>query len=59
MSSEALSQIKENIEKLTTAQREMLAVNIEDIYFSFPYQIGIIIPDDQPSERNYSTRLQK
>jgi hypothetical protein len=49
----ALEEIKRNMANFSMAQREMLAVEPEDIFFSFPFEIGIIIPDDQPSPKQY------
>lgn len=27
---------------MSLSQREQIAINVEDIYFSFPYQVGLI-----------------
>lgn len=42
----ALAQIKESLSKFTVFQQQLLRVAVEDIFFSFPYQVGIIIPDE-------------
>jgi hypothetical protein len=49
---EAFAEIKRNLAKFNVAQRELLPVNVEDIYFQFPYEIGIILPD-RPQEDEY------
>ena len=47
-----LEKLKIKLSTFSVFQRELLRVEPEDIFFSFPYQIGIIIPDDVPeSER--------
>lgn len=43
----ALAEIKKNLENFNVAQRQLLAVEPDDIFFSFPFEIGIIIPDEQ------------
>ncbi|XP_030753883.1 m-AAA protease-interacting protein 1, mitochondrial [Sitophilus oryzae] len=35
---------------MSVSQRELLAIKMEDIYFAFPYQIGVIFNDDKGSE---------
>jgi len=38
----ALQEIKINIANFSVAQREMLAVDKDDVFFAFPYEVGII-----------------
>ena len=52
---DALAEIKKNMAGFSMAQRELLAVDPEDIFFSFPFEIGIIIPDKQPEPRKCDT----
>lgn len=42
-----LSDLKRRISEFSVSQQDLLRVATEDIFFSFPYQIGIIIPDSQ------------
>ncbi|CAD6998691.1 unnamed protein product [Ceratitis capitata] len=44
---EAIGELKPTIQKLSVAQRKQLDINKSDIYFAFPYQVGIIFDDDQ------------
>ncbi|KAG5875072.1 hypothetical protein JTB14_018024 [Gonioctena quinquepunctata] len=43
--------LQKTISLMSLPQREQIAVNIDDIYFSFPYQVGIIFNDDEDSKR--------
>lgn len=43
---EALIELKRNISTFTLHQRQELALSKEDIYFCFPYEIGIMSIDD-------------
>jgi hypothetical protein len=36
---------------MSLSQREQIAVNVEDIYFSFPYQVGIMFNEDNDQKR--------
>jgi len=42
---ETLNQLKHNISQFSVAQQDLLRVAKEDVFFSFPYQVGVIIPD--------------
>ncbi|GAB6032444.1 hypothetical protein CHUAL_011082 [Chamberlinius hualienensis] len=42
---EAIEEIKNNFKLLTPAQMQWFAVQEEDIYLSFPYQLGIMLED--------------
>lgn len=45
---EAFLEIKENISRFSSQQLAQLAVsNPEDVYLSFPYQVGIIMNDNE------------
>ncbi|XP_021913470.1 uncharacterized protein LOC110826789 isoform X2 [Zootermopsis nevadensis] len=43
---DTLQVVKRNISTFTLHQRQELALSKEDVYFSFPYQIGIMFNDD-------------
>ncbi|ODN05251.1 hypothetical protein Ocin01_01424 [Orchesella cincta] len=47
----ALTQLRESLSKFTVFQQQLLRVASEDIFFAFPYQIGIIIPDELPRDQ--------
>ncbi|XP_041971432.1 uncharacterized protein LOC121727589 [Aricia agestis] len=42
---EALAALKTAVSKLSVSQRQLLAVNKEDIFYAFPYQVGVIFDD--------------
>ncbi|XP_071439543.1 m-AAA protease-interacting protein 1, mitochondrial isoform X2 [Hetaerina americana] len=46
----AISEIKNSASKFSVQQRQDLMVNKEDIYFSFPYQVGVMFDDDKDKE---------
>jgi hypothetical protein len=43
---DALEEVKRNMSTFTLHQRQELALSKEDIYFCFPYQIGVMFSDD-------------
>ena len=43
---EALREVKKNISTYSMQQRQELAILKDDIYFTFPYQIGVMFSDD-------------
>nr|CAD7265688.1 unnamed protein product [Timema shepardi] len=43
---ETLQEVKSNIAEFSMQQRLELALSKEDIYFSFPYQIGVMFNDN-------------
>lgn len=45
---ETLAEVQKRLLKFNVFQRELLKVEVDDIFFCFPYQIGIIIPDPPP-----------
>ncbi|XP_014097581.1 m-AAA protease-interacting protein 1, mitochondrial isoform X1 [Bactrocera oleae] len=47
VSKEAINELKPTIQKLSVAQRKQLEINETDIYFAFPYQVGIIFDEEQ------------
>ncbi|PSN58097.1 hypothetical protein C0J52_06493 [Blattella germanica] len=46
MTSDALVEVKKNMSTFSLHQRQELAISKEDIYFSFPYQIGVMFSED-------------
>ena len=55
VTSDALKEIRINLSAFSPEERSLLTVSEEDIYFSFAYQIGIIM-EDHPTIENASTR---
>ncbi|XP_055917791.1 m-AAA protease-interacting protein 1, mitochondrial [Eupeodes corollae] len=49
VSQEAIDEIKPVIETLSVSQRKQLEINKDDIYLSFPYQVGIMF--DESNEK--------
>ncbi|CAL8121904.1 unnamed protein product [Orchesella dallaii] len=47
----AISQIRQSLSNFTVFQQQLLRVAAEDVFFAFPYQIGIIIPDEPPRDQ--------
>jgi len=45
----ALQELKRSLADFSVFQKELLRVAADDVFFLFPYQIGIIIPD-QPND---------
>ncbi|KAK7864218.1 hypothetical protein R5R35_002059 [Gryllus longicercus] len=50
---DALSEVKRNMSLFSVEQRHDLFVDKEDIYFSFPYQIGIMFNDDDQNQQRF------
>ncbi|GBP41350.1 m-AAA protease-interacting protein 1, mitochondrial [Eumeta japonica] len=42
---EALVVLKNAVSNLSMAQREMLSIDVEDIYYAFPYQVGVMFDE--------------
>ncbi|XP_060532591.1 m-AAA protease-interacting protein 1, mitochondrial [Cylas formicarius] len=47
VTSDIIPTLEKGVALMTSSQREQLGVNEEDIYFSFPYQIGVIFNDEE------------
>lgn len=45
--------LQRSVAVMSLSQREQIAVNSGDIYFSFPYQVGIIFNDEETEQRRY------
>jgi len=43
-----LAEISQKLGTFSVFQRELLAVDVKDIFFSFPHRIGVIMPDQEP-----------
>lgn len=50
---DALYEIKGSTAKMSMAQRNQLAVDKDDIYFCFPYQIGIIFDETETVQKRW------
>ncbi|XP_067001257.1 m-AAA protease-interacting protein 1, mitochondrial isoform X2 [Anabrus simplex] len=50
---EALEEVKRNISTFSIQQRQMLDITKDDIYFSFPYQIGVMFNDDDKNQQRF------
>ncbi|XP_053695226.1 m-AAA protease-interacting protein 1, mitochondrial [Sabethes cyaneus] len=49
-----LNDLKSSIGKMSVAQRYDLMINKEDIYFSFPYQVGVMFDEeDEESQKRF------
>ena len=53
LSPECISEVSKNLSNYSLQDRHMLAVEEDDIYFAFPYQIGMIIEDDPPPSKSW------
>lgn len=47
VTSDTLDIVQRNVERMTLSQRAAIAVEKNDVYYSFPYEIGIIFDDDE------------
>lgn len=48
---EALETLKTNIQRMSVAQRNEIAVNQEEVYFSFPYEVGVFDGEDDENQQ--------
>lgn len=46
VSSDIITQIKRNLSIFSLKQRQELAICASDIYFSFPYEVGVMFPNE-------------
>ncbi|KAG4072872.1 hypothetical protein HA402_002615 [Bradysia odoriphaga] len=49
VSTEAQDELKKNLSVMSVSQRNEVAVNKDDIYFTFPYQVGVIFDESNES----------
>lgn len=51
---QTLNELKGSLEKMSVAQRYELMILKEDIYFSFPYQVGVMFDEeDEASQKRF------
>lgn len=51
---QTLNELKSSLEKMSVAQRYELMILKEDIYFSFPYQVGVMFDEeDEASQKRF------
>lgn len=50
---EALREVKDSVAKMSMAQRNQLAVDKDDVYFCFPYQIGIMFDESDSVQKRW------
>lgn len=43
---EVISIVKESLEELTLKQRQDFKIRQEDMYFCFPYEVGVMFPNE-------------
>lgn len=54
---ELLEQVKQKVSLLSLAQRQQIDLNSDDVYFSFPYQIGIMFSDEEANKEVQQQRF--
>ncbi|KAI5744917.1 hypothetical protein M8J76_006563 [Diaphorina citri] len=54
---ELLEQVKQKVPLLSLTQRQQIDLNSDDVYFSFPYQIGIMFSDEEASKETQQQRF--
>lgn len=57
MAKEIVPIITKSISYMTLRQRIHLAVNKDDVFFSFPYQVGIILDDDYKTTKRSTVEI--
>jgi len=53
VTAEAIAEVQRKHSKLNLAQRQNVAIQSEDIYFAFPYEVGIMIEDSESVEKRF------
>ncbi|CAH0550146.1 unnamed protein product [Brassicogethes aeneus] len=53
VTSDILPNLQQNVAQMSLSQREQIAINVDDIYFSFPYQVGIIFNDEDTDQKRF------
>lgn len=43
---EVIAHIRDGLETFTLKQRQEFAIKADDIYFAFPYEVGVMFPDE-------------
>lgn len=54
---ELLEQVKQKVSLLSLAQRQQIDLVSDDVYFAFPYQIGIMFSDEEASKEAQQQRF--
>lgn len=57
VSSDVITQIRSNLSTFSLKQRQELAIRATDIYFSFPYEVGVMFPNEDKDEGENQTRF--
>lgn len=55
--SDTLATLQRNIERMSVAQRKAIAFKRNDVWWSFPYEVGIIFNDDEEDEAQAHKRF--
>jgi len=55
---ECINTVSKNLSLFTMKQRSELNLEKDDMYFSFPYQIGIMMDDEPDSNGNYGRQVE-
>ncbi|CAB3377960.1 Hypothetical predicted protein [Cloeon dipterum] len=50
---DALLEIRSSLSRFSVQQLSDLAINKEDIYFCFPYEVGVMFDEEEESQRRY------
>lgn len=53
VSDDALEEIKKSVASMSMAQRHEIGCERQDIYFSFPFQVGIMFDEDTDVQRRW------
>ncbi|CAG9862035.1 unnamed protein product [Phyllotreta striolata] len=51
VTNDVISNVQQAISMMSLSQREEIAIESDDIYFSFPYQVGIIFNEEEGKEQ--------
>uniref|UniRef100_A0A8D8LL60 Uncharacterized protein C2orf47 homolog, mitochondrial n=1 Tax=Cacopsylla melanoneura TaxID=428564 RepID=A0A8D8LL60_9HEMI len=57
LSPELIEQVKQKTPLLSLTQRQQIALKSDDVYFSFPYQIGIMFSDEDANKETQQQRF--
>lgn len=56
VTTDVIQQVRESLETFTLKQRQQFSIRSEDIYFCFPYEVGVMFPNEE-SKKFYCTSL--
>ncbi|CAG9830150.1 unnamed protein product [Diabrotica balteata] len=51
VTNDIISSLQKAISMMSMSQREQIATSVDDIYFSFPYQVGVIFNEEEGKEQ--------